>query len=63
MGNEVNPRKCIEEAILQYDPAITAKKLLDKRENIYLKVLTRTNKGGVIEYHRDNFLYTIKEDI
>lgn len=59
MGNEVNPRECIEEVILQYDPAITAEELLNKRENIYLKVLTRTNKGGEVEYHRDYKLYSL----
>lgn len=67
MSKVVNPRLCIEQTILRFNPDISDKDLLDLREEIYLKVWQDTKSaitvipaiGGHIEcYTRDYYLYS-----
>lgn len=69
MSKFVNPRLCIEEAILRFKPDISDKELLDLREEIYLKVWKETKSNDVIPlnsvthiecYERDYYLYSRK---
>ena len=54
----LNPRRCIEETILYFNPDISDKDLLDLRESIYLKVYRNTpSYNGATAYFRDYRLY------
>lgn len=57
----INPRLVIELAILEYDPDISDKDLLDKRERIMVEAnkITPSN-GNASMYVRDYYLYSRK---
>ena len=58
----INPRLVIELTILKYEPNISDKDLLDKREEIMLKAhkATPSNSSGSM-YVRDYYLYSRKK--
>ena len=54
----INARRCIEEAILQFNSDISDKELLDMREEIFLKVWKDApSYNGYFAYVRDYTLY------
>lgn len=58
----INPRLCIELTILKYDPNISDKDLLDKREDIMFEAYKATHSNGCATmYVRDYYLYTRKK--
>lgn len=57
----INPRLVIELTILEYDPNISDKELLDKREKIMLDAHKTTPSCGTASmYVRDYYLYSRK---
>ena len=56
----LNPRECIEETILYFNPTISDKELLDLREHLFLNVFQKTRPitGTAQVYSRDYHLYT-----
>ena len=72
MAKVVNPRFCIEETILRFNPDISDKDLLDLREEIYLKVwqdpksstTVISSPSGYIDcYVRDYHLYSRRKTL
>jgi hypothetical protein len=58
----INPRLAIELAILEYEPNISDKDLLDKRERIMLEAYKTTpSSGNASMYVRDYYLYSRKK--
>lgn len=58
----INPRQCIEETILHFNPDISDKDLLDLREQIYYDVWQKTHSPyGFSTYNRDYYLYSRKK--
>lgn len=53
-NREVDPRECIEESILHFNPDISDKELLDLREELFLAVFHRGD--GFRTYGRDYYL-------
>lgn len=43
VNKTINPRQCIEETILHFNPDISDKDLLDLRERIYYNVWEKTH--------------------
>ena len=60
----INPRLVIELTILEFDPEISDKDLLDKREKIMLEAHRVTPSNGCASmYVRDYYLYSRKKFI
>lgn len=58
----INPRLAIELTILKYEPNISDKDLLDKREKIMLDAYKATpSYGNASVYTRDYYLYSRKK--
>jgi hypothetical protein len=64
VNKTINPRLCIEETILHFNPDISDKDLLDLREQIYYNVWEKTHSPyGFSTYGRDYYLYSRKKSV
>ena len=62
VNKTINPRLCIEETILHFNPDISDKELLDLREQIYYDVWQKTPSSyGYSAYSRNYYLYSRKK--
>lgn len=60
----INPRQCIEETILHFNPDISDRELLDLREQIYYDIWLETPSSygyGCSTYSRNYYLYSRKK--